>query len=555
MTAWCVFARRPGVVVALPLAAAVRSSSRRRPGPTARPSRARRRPGGEHGPVASSGRSCSRVPAGRAPGRPDRADRPARTRAARRPALGAAVRAAAAVHLGLAGRPRRGRLAARGSGRGRVRPLGDGHRLGRVDSRDGRACPGSSSSCAAACPPSSANWRRTPSSCGPPAGCLWHVTLAALAGRDRGGGAVGRADDGGRDQRRGPHAGPHLRRGGQHPTRQPRSATPAGATRWAGPSPCQPRLGRRWSRAAIALAGPAGRPPRAGAASLGYRPAAAALARAGGACRLAGGLAAPASRRWRSCPSRAWPTAPASSAGGLVARRVGSPARAGPWRSNAGCWRAACSGRRRRGCSRRRWPLLRLLVGAGSAGFRGGLLVLAAVAWAMPGPVVGLGQKEVFRLIVDLDRCVHAPARAGCSGTAPRRCPVVLVHTVRMFPFAVADPLADGPPDPARAVRGGPARRPRPGAASCGRSSGRWPGGRACCRPSRSLVLSLGEISAAKIVSTPEAETFAEVVWTQMHYGVGPDLAARCLVLLAVVFAGAGLVAGASLSGPACVRM
>ena len=39
-------------------------------------------------------------------------------------------------------------------------------------------------------------------------------------------------------------------------------------------------------------------------------------------------------------------------------------------------------------------------------------------------------------------------------------------------------------------------------------------------------VLALGEISAAKIVSTPGAETFAEVVWTQMHYGVGPDLAA-----------------------------
>ena len=74
-----------------------------------------------------------------------------------------------------------------------------------------------------------------------------------------------------------------------------------------------------------------------------------------------------------------------------------------------------------------------------------------------------------------------------------------------------------------------------------------WPLSRRACVLSvlAVLVLSLGEISAAKIVSTPGAETFAEVVWTQMHYGVGPELAARCLLLLGVVFAGAGVLAAA----------
>jgi ABC-type Fe3+ transport system permease subunit len=52
-------------------------------------------------------------------------------------------------------------------------------------------------------------------------------------------------------------------------------------------------------------------------------------------------------------------------------------------------------------------------------------------------------------------------------------------------------------------------------------------------------VLSLGEVSAGKLVSTPGAESYAELVFTQMHYGVTADLAGQCLLLLAVVLAGA----------------
>jgi ABC-type spermidine/putrescine transport system permease subunit II len=55
-------------------------------------------------------------------------------------------------------------------------------------------------------------------------------------------------------------------------------------------------------------------------------------------------------------------------------------------------------------------------------------------------------------------------------------------------------------------------------------------------------VLSLGEISAGKLVSTPNWPTYAEMVFTQMHYGVTNDLAARCLLLLIAAGVGGLLV-------------
>ena len=56
-------------------------------------------------------------------------------------------------------------------------------------------------------------------------------------------------------------------------------------------------------------------------------------------------------------------------------------------------------------------------------------------------------------------------------------------------------------------------------------------------------VLSLGEVSAGKLVSTPGWDSFAEVVWTQMHYGVTNNLAALCLLMLAAVVTGGALAA------------
>ena len=57
-------------------------------------------------------------------------------------------------------------------------------------------------------------------------------------------------------------------------------------------------------------------------------------------------------------------------------------------------------------------------------------------------------------------------------------------------------------------------------------------------------ILCLGELSAGKLVETPGSYTLAHEIFTQMHYGVGNDLAALSLLLLVAVTAGAVILAG-----------
>src|SRR5262249_31409415 len=55
-------------------------------------------------------------------------------------------------------------------------------------------------------------------------------------------------------------------------------------------------------------------------------------------------------------------------------------------------------------------------------------------------------------------------------------------------------------------------------------------------------VLALGELSASKLVETPGSPTFTHEVFTQMHRGVPADVAALCLLRLAMVLLGGVLV-------------
>src|SRR5215469_4248506 len=56
-------------------------------------------------------------------------------------------------------------------------------------------------------------------------------------------------------------------------------------------------------------------------------------------------------------------------------------------------------------------------------------------------------------------------------------------------------------------------------------------------------VLSLGEVSAGKLVATPGLPSYTTDIFTQMHYGVTNELAARCVLLLLLAAAGAAGVA------------
>lgn len=168
---------------------------------------------------------------------------------------------------------------------------------------------------------------------------------------------------------------------------------------------------------------------------------------------------------------------------------------------------------------------------------RGLLLLTVALAWATPGPLVGLGLMDLFRGVVDVtEPWTAVPARLLWYGPSPL--PLIVVAVVRFFPYAVAVLW------PAMALL------PRE-LLEASRLDGRGPLGEwfavvepltrpaAGCAAAAVAILSLGELSAGKLVSTPGAESFAEALWTQMHYGVTADLAARCLWLVIVVAAAA----------------
>jgi iron(III) transport system permease protein len=262
--------------------------------------------------------------------------------------------------------------------------------------------------------------------------------------------------------------------------------------------------------------------------------------------------------RWR------WPLALAVGAAGLVL--VGVPLGSLVWRAGlAGAprsWSARVVGEHLRLVwqAESRHLLDSLLLGAGAGvscallglvacwavvgtrWFRFAVLVLMAAAWALPGPVIGLGLKDTIAVLLD-----RVPRPLGQAlYYAPSPLPLWWIDAIRFFPCAVAllwPVVRLVPPELCDAAKVDGARPwqelrhvvwPR--------AAGAW--ARAALAAG---VLSLGEVSAGKLVSTPGAPSYAEVVFTQMHYGVTNDLAARCLLLL--VAAAAGGMALAVLSG------
>jgi iron(III) transport system permease protein len=167
-----------------------------------------------------------------------------------------------------------------------------------------------------------------------------------------------------------------------------------------------------------------------------------------------------------------------------------------------------------------------------------GVLTLMAAAWALPGPIIGLGLKDTFELLMRAtgSRWVEMVLYRG-----PSPVPVAWAWLVRFFPFAVAllwPVVRLLPPelrDAARVDGAGPAQEFRHVV---------WPlTSLPYLRAALAVaVLSLGELGASKLAETPGSETFAHEIFDQMHYGVTNDVAAHCLLLLAAVAAGACVV-------------
>jgi iron(III) transport system permease protein len=173
--------------------------------------------------------------------------------------------------------------------------------------------------------------------------------------------------------------------------------------------------------------------------------------------------------------------------------------------------------------------------------FRVLLLVLLAVAWSMPGPVIGLGLKGVIGFLLD---ATHSHLLRFLLWDGPSYLPLVWVYQIRFLPFAAAFlwPVVRLLPNPmfeaARLDGAGPRQELLGLVAPMV-----WP---AWWRTAlAAAILSLGELSAGKMVSTPGAQSYSELIWAEMHYGVTPNLAAQCLLLLVVVLTGV-LVLGAA---------
>jgi iron(III) transport system permease protein len=173
--------------------------------------------------------------------------------------------------------------------------------------------------------------------------------------------------------------------------------------------------------------------------------------------------------------------------------------------------------------------------------FRVGVLVLLAAAWALPGPVLGIGLKELSQFLLRLTD--NEPTVAWLLYDGPSYFPVWWACLVRFFPCAVALlwPVVRLLPqelrDAARVDGATPEQEFRHVV---------WPlTALVWMRAAWAVaVLSLGELGASKLVCTPGAQTFAHEVFNQMHYGVTNDLAALCLVLLGMVGLGGAVVAG-----------
>jgi iron(III) transport system permease protein len=170
--------------------------------------------------------------------------------------------------------------------------------------------------------------------------------------------------------------------------------------------------------------------------------------------------------------------------------------------------------------------------------FRLAVMLLMAVAWATPGPVVGLGLKAAIEWLLDR---TGSGVLAQWLWYGPSLAPVLWANVVRFFPAAAAilwPALRTLPAELREAARvegAGPLRELI--AVVIPLVAGVW-----LLAAVAAGVLSLGEVSGSKLVATAGGETWSHTIFTQMHYGVTNDLAARCLLLLVAVGAGAGLI-------------
>jgi iron(III) transport system permease protein len=170
--------------------------------------------------------------------------------------------------------------------------------------------------------------------------------------------------------------------------------------------------------------------------------------------------------------------------------------------------------------------------------FRLVLFGLMAVAWIIPGPIVGLGLKETIAIVID-----WMPLRplANVLYYEPSPLPVLWAYLLHFLPCAVAAcwPVMKLLP-----------RELRESLQLDGATPSQelrylvWPQLRKSWLAAVIIVaaLALGEVGAVAMrVETPDWTMFAHVLFDRMHFGQPRDVTALCLVLLFMVGFGGGL--------------
>lgn len=176
-----------------------------------------------------------------------------------------------------------------------------------------------------------------------------------------------------------------------------------------------------------------------------------------------------------------------------------------------------------------------------SPAFRRLLFALAALSWALPGPIVGLGLKATIDALLDwlpggfLEQALYR---------APSGVPLVWAWSVRSFPLAVAllwPVVRLVPREPLEALR----------LESGNRWREFWIGIVPETRRGFAIAVAavtafaLTEVAASTRVDTPGWESFSKLLFDRMHYGVENNVAALAILMLMMVTAAAAGLAGA----------
>ncbi|MGL6072959.1 MAG: ABC transporter permease [Fimbriiglobus sp.] len=178
------------------------------------------------------------------------------------------------------------------------------------------------------------------------------------------------------------------------------------------------------------------------------------------------------------------------------------------------------------------------------------LFVGCIVAAVLPGPVLGIGAIQAIRYLVTVEKdllhslgfALEFPPFATLFYSQPTPFPAMWVTSIRFFPWAV---LILWP-----AVKSIPSEvRELPELDGSG-AWGEWSrvliplSGQAWLFAACAVAaLSLGEVSATKLVTPPSRDVFILRLFAQMHYGPETTVAALALWELAPVTALAGLIA------------